>query len=574
MAPSDLASFLAGEPPAADAGVADAASVAPERAGATADVAKPGKAASAKVVLNDRFEIDAAQPLPEFSHPAAGAFAAKRLESGSAAQLAYVARSGLPARNEILAAMRAIDHPSVLNLVGHGVAFWPPDGVERLIVIYERPARRLMASIDDKGKPMREDEVVRVLVRPIVAALEELKRLRIVHGAVNPVNMFVAGSEDQQLTLGDCVTAPTGFIQPAAFETIGRAMTDPAGRGIATTGDDLYALGVSIICMMLGHVPGAVHGAASLTTAKIELGSYSALLDGSNLPQFITEPVRGLLLDNPEQRWTLEDMQTWLGGRRASPRRSEIVGRLKRPIPFLGQEFNNVRSLAAAMATDSVAADGMIEDGSLEGQLTRAAQDEDLQDRIAEARRTAALGRAGVLRERRVARVLMALDPQAPIRYRGQSVMPEGIGGALAQAVARGHGTQELAEIIGAQLPMAWIGFQGTKDESIVRLVRQFDMLSGFVGEGGLGYGIERCLYDLDPSTPCAGSLTQGRLILNAKSFLLALESVAARPDRPKEPIDRHAAAFLTSRHAPPDPGSDNGAVGRRDSGTALCSPD
>jgi len=74
--------------------------------------------------------------------------------------------------------------------------------------------------------------------------------------------------------------------------------------------------------------------------------------------------------------------------------------------------------------------------------------------------------------------------------------------------------------------------------------------LSGFVAESGLGYGIERCLYELDDSIPCASPMTQGRLILDAKSLLLALESFATRSDRPREPIDRHAAAFLASRHA------------------------
>ena len=186
----------------------------------------------------------------------------------------------------------------------------------------------------------------------------------------------------------------------------------------------------------------------------------------------------------------------------------------------------------------------------MEESLARAVHNDELQTRIAEAKRTASLARPGPLRERRVARVLMALDPQAPIRYQGQAVMPEGIGSALAQAVTAGHGLQDLAEIIAAQLPMAWISFQGTQDGSVVLLVRQFDMLSGFVAESGLGYGVERCLYELDGSIPCAGPLTQGRQIPDAKSLLLALESFATRSDRPREPIDRHIAAFLASRHA------------------------
>ncbi len=541
MAPSDLASFLAGEAP----GDGPAATQAASASGA------PGAAGSAKVILNDRYEIDPAQPLPELGHVAADAYPAKRLDGGGTVGLcALVARSGLPARTDILPALRAIEHISVINLIAHGIAFWPPDGEERLILIYERPAAPLRADLSGSVAPMREDEVIRVLVQPVAAALEELKRLRVVHGAINPTNLFLSARDDQPLMVGDCLSAPTGFIQPAAFETIGRAMADPEARGIATPADDLYALGVSMVAMLLGRPLGDGLDDRAMIAAKIEMGSYAAVVGDANLPQHITEPVRGLLIDDPNQRLTLDDLQTWLGGRRQSPRRAEIVGRLQRPIRFKDQDFTNVRLLAVAMAQDPVAADSFIDGGGLEAGLARVTDDEDLLGRIAEAKRSATIGRAGSLGDRRVARVLMALDPQAPIRYRGRAVMPEGIGAALAGAQASGRGLQELAEIIAVQLPMAWYGSQGTTDESVIPLVRQFDMLSGFVGESVLGYGVERCVYDLDASTPCAGPFTERRYILDATALLRAIESIAGQPDRPMEPIDRHVAAFLMSRHA------------------------
>ena len=552
MAPSDLASFLAGDtpaegPPATDAPAADA----PAATMASSPAAGPGRGETAKVVLNDRYEIDPAQPLPDLGHAGADAFVARRIDTAGVTKLfALVASSGLPARTDILPAMRAIEHFSVMNLIGHGIAYWPPDGVERLMLIYERPGERLVASLQSVVEPMREDEVIRMLVQPVADGLEELKRLRIVHGAINPMNLYRAAQGGKTAVIGDGLTAPTGFMQPAAFEPIGRAMAEPAGRGIATQADDLYALGASIIFLLLGRWPGGDVDDRTLTAEKIASGSFEALVGDSNLPQYITEPVRGLLIDNPEERWTLDDLQAWLGGQRQSPRRAEVVGRMQRPVKFKDRDYTNIRLLAAAMAADTAAADAFIENGGLEAALVRAVDDDDLFRRIEEAKRTATLGRTGSLGERRVARVLMVLDPQAPIRYRGRAMMPEGIGSALAGAQASGHGMQEIAEIIAAQLPIAWIGFQESRDESVLPLVRQFDMLSGFVGESVLGYGVERCIYDLDASTPCAGPFAEGRLILDATALLFAMEAVAGRADRPKEPIDRHVAAFLMSRHA------------------------
>ena len=547
MAPSDLASFLAGDTPADGPSESEA----PAPKGAPSPAAAEGSAASARVILNDRYEIDLTQPLPDLGHAGADAFAAQRVDTAGVTKLfALVANSGLPARTDIVPAVRAIEHFSVMNLIGQGVAFWPPDGVERMIFIYERPAERLVASLDTVSAPMREDDVIRTLIQPVADGMEELKRLRVVHGAINPTNLFRAARDGKAVMIGDCLTAPTGYIQPAAFESIGRAMAEPAGRGIATHADDLYALGVSIIFLLLGRMPGGDLDDRALTAAKMGVGSFAALAGTGNLPQHITEPVRGLLMDNVEQRWTLDDLQAWLGGQRQSPRRAEVVGRLQRPVKFADQEYGNIRLLAAAMSADVAAADAFIEDGGLEAALARAVDDEDLMRRIEEAKRTASVGRAGSIAERRVARVLMVLDPQAPIRYRGRAVMPEGIGTAMAGALTSGRGMQELAEIVAAQLPIAWIGFQESRDEGVLPLVRQFDMLSGFVGESVLGYGVERCIYALDGSVPCASPFAEGRLVLDATALLHALEAVAGRSDRPKEPIDRHVAAFLMSRHA------------------------
>ena len=130
MAPSDLASFLAGETPADGPPAPDGPAAEPM---ASASAAR-GRTATGmpKVVLNDRYEIDTAQPLPDLAHAGAHAFAARKIDGGGTVQLfALVARSGLPARTDILPALRAIEHVRVMNLLAHGVAYWPPDGVER-----------------------------------------------------------------------------------------------------------------------------------------------------------------------------------------------------------------------------------------------------------------------------------------------------------------------------------------------------------------------------------------------------------------------------------------------------------
>ncbi|NNG02824.1 MAG: serine/threonine protein kinase, partial [Inquilinus sp.] len=391
---------------------------------------------------------------------------------------------------------------------------------------------------------------IRKIIAPVAAALRELKNRRAVHGTVNPTTLFAPHTEGGGLQLGECVTTPPGYLQPVAFEPLGRAMASPAGRGTVAIGDDLYALGVTAMFMLFGRMPGGSLDDARLIETKIELGSYAALVGGNQLPQAITEPLRGLLLDDPAHRWSLDDLEQWLTGRRQTPRRAEIAGRTARRIPFAGKDYKNLRLLAMAMAKDTAAADEVIQDGTLEDWLGRNSGDDGIAHRVEEAKRSASVGKGGVLAERRVSRVLMVLDPQAPVRYRGLAVTAEGIGGALAEAFATGRATQELAEIIAAQLPMAWVNAQQAADPRFAAMAGQFDLLSGFVGETSLGYGAERCLYELSPSMPCAGPLLRGRVILDASDLLRALEDIAGGAERPKEPMDRHIAAFLMAHQA------------------------
>lgn len=63
-----------------------------------------------------------------------------------------------------------------------------------------------------------------------------------------------------------------------------------------------------------------------------------------------------------------------------------------------------------------------------------------------------------------------------------------------------------------------------------------------------IGYGIERCLYELNPDLTCLSPSLIHAAVLTPAEALLALEDVAAQPTRPSFPVDRHLAAFLMSR--------------------------
>jgi hypothetical protein len=350
--------------------------------------------------------------------------------------------------------------------------------------------------------------------------------------------------------LGECVSAPTSYGQTILTLTIERAMAQPSGRGAGSTADDLYALGVTILTLFLGRNPAKQHDDEALLQAKIDRGTYPALVGGARISLNLMEPLRGLLADDPKLRWTLNDLDLWLSGRRLSPKQPQVPRRASRPLDFGNESISHPRGLARAFARTPAAAVPLIDSGELDRWLRRSLGDDDRAEAVANAQASmSASNRGANFEERLVSRVCMALDPAAPIRYKQKSVMVDGIGPALAEAFNRNEGYQALGEVISGQLPMFWVNMQTDTRAEHVPVIQAFDALRTLLERIGPGYGIERVLYEMNPLIPCLSPAIRNHMVTSAPELLNALDDIAGRPNRGREPIDRHIAAYLIARY-------------------------
>ena len=503
-------------------------------------------------VLRERYLIRSNQPLPDLSTPNAEAFVAEDKRDPKRALFALICRPDLPVRVNVMRAIKGMQSGGLMQMVEWGPMNWPPIGRQCMTVIYERPVgKRLMTNMRSECRRIDEYAMTPKVVEPLVAAIRELTSRGITHRSIRTTNLFFMDEAGERIALGDCVSSPPGFDQPLLFETIESGMANNVARGSGTYSDDLYSLGVTLVFLLLGRNPVAHMDDDTILRMKMQQGSYNVLVGDERLPLAFVELLRGLLCDDAEQRWDVEGLDLWLSGRRLSPLQPRHEKRAARGFPFNGKEYFHCRELAAAMARHWDVAIPPVLEGKLELWLRRAVEDKERAQAVAEMVRVVLNGGG----ERRIAtdqllcKVLMLLDPAAPIRYKGFNAMPDGVGTALAAVMAQKSDTRLVVEVILREVPRLW--FEARKfyspDNSLME--GNFRELKNYMTQTGLGFGLERCLYEMNDALPCQSPLIGEEYITELKELLPALNATAGKQGVSKQwPVDRHIAAFMGAR--------------------------
>ena len=500
--------------------------------------------------LGAKVDVYPQTPLPEYDGHGFRAYGARLRNDARSDLMALVCTSGLPSRFDLVNAMRTIDNPCVLRLRESGVIHWPPHNASYYALAYERPvAPRYWQRLNETRTPLSEDSLNHYVVAPMISALLEFHRTGIMHGAIRPTNIFWREGAATPPQLGECLATPAGLDQPVLFETIERAMSLPIGRGPGLHVDDCYAFGVTMALMMIGHNPLHDQDDQAILQLKMERGSFNAIVGQRRLAASHIELLRGLLTDDTRQRWTAPDLEQWQNGRRLTPKNTDSGRKASRSLTLGGKEYWQLRPLAAALATNRNEAVKLIEDSSLEKWLMRSLGDEDRAEDV----RTALVqlkesGKTARYDDQVVTRVCIALDPSMPIRYRDLAVMPGGIAAMLAEALVTNTDTTVLSEIISSQFVTFWVNMQKEVKTELVPLAQQLERMRSFLEKTTFGNGIERVVYDLNPTLPCLSPMLRAQYVTSSKLFLPALEILAQQGNRPREPMDRHIAAFLVVR--------------------------
>lgn len=506
-------------------------------------------------VYKDKYFIDLSTELAEFSTFNAKAYSAGTNEKAMEGYYAIICNPRYTPRTNITKNYMKIANPILAKLIAYGRAIMP-DGKACYCYIYQHELKkRIFQSDQDISKGWKADRALETLIIPILNCLRDLQQQDITHGNIRATNLYTSGNAgDDKIMLGDCLSVPSSLNQPVVFEPVKRAMADPIGRGEGTIKDDLYALGVLTAMHMRNFDPLRGKTDDEIIAHKTVQGSYAALIGSSDrLSSGITDLLRGLLTDNEKSRWSLEDVFEWLEGRRIATNQTPKLKKAARGLKFDGISFFYPQTLAHKLVQKPQDAVHVIENNELTHWVERSLGDNEMLERVEDAIKSSKEGGTGAgYWDRLLPRVSIALDPSAPIRYKGMSFHLNAIGNTLADAFAQKRGLNNFIEFFNQGIITFWITVSANLNRDVSIYAQQYEKIRGFLRQKGLANGIERCLYFLNPSIHCLSPLVSEHFVTSPAEYLTSLESIAEEHAGglkwPTRIIDKHATCFLICR--------------------------
>lgn len=498
-------------------------------------------------VLGGHYRIHPDKPLPQLDSPMSHAVEVSDTRSPGRGMFGLVSRLDLLPRVDFIPQLSRLDRLAMITPVDAGAIHWPETGGRRFVIVFNRNfAERVCPDLNVALEPMHEDILVRTVITPLMATLKELADRHITHRAIRPDNIFYTDASRQSVVLGECVSAPPGISQPAAYEPLDSAMSRPSARGLGSIADDLYSFGATLAFLLTGG--GAVAGKSDeeIVRAKAAQGSYSTLVGDARVSLTMMEPLRGFLCDDPKERWTNADLELWMSGRTLSPKQPMLPARASRALAVGDGEYATKLSLCNALGSNWSEAGQIITSGELGRWLQRALSDDDTTESLKEVMEAAAM--LSDSEDRLTAKTLIILEPSLPLRYKDLCAKIDGLIDAFAIDFHDEQFRQNFVDMVDAKLPQVYLQSQPNSRPDQVVLMKNFDMINYFMDRPKIGSGLERALYETNRTWPCQSPLVQEQYVYEIQDLLPALEKVAKTDGATQEPVDRHIVAYCAAR--------------------------
>ncbi len=442
---------------------------------------------------------------------------------------AIVFKKNMPFRLHEIIKLKKIKSPNIYSPIEYGVTQIGSSEEQFFVTILPKPTGQTLRSVISKGFRTDLNFAFQKLLPPIVQALGLLHQSDITHGFINPDNIII--DETGNVVLSECISEPCGLSQSVFFETIERAQCSHLGKSATSLPSDIYALGMTLFYCISGRDLTGVDP-QEIIRQKLFQGTFHFLNAAHLLNGQLGDMIRGLAADQVSQRWGLTEIDGILQGRNYSMTDLTDLSYLSRAIIFNGKEYYSKKSLAYEMCLNWDLAKEFMKTDKIKKWLETNTSEEKYVEALeifGNLTSSKSLSQKLIsVEDEKLMKLLMILDPEGPIRFKNLIFFKDGIGPLLAHSMAFSH--TETTQLLAAFLFLNVFNIYEVLASlynmpSLNNSMTQIDRASEFLKKSEYGFGIERCLYDFNPTLVCQSPVVAKIFCIGLKDILEYLDS-------------------------------------------------
>jgi hypothetical protein len=525
------------------------------QAGDSSSTARPTTASllrskTANQVAN-RFIVRTSSPLPDYNNEFCAAFtvddnAAKEGEE----YYALVYNKGVPIRMNAIATLTQRVFPNLQSPVAAEITTISEMGEQRIVAIFPKLQGISLRQFISANGPCSESFIIQYIITPLTALLRLMHDSNIPHGTINLDTVII--DAQGKIILTECVSQVCGYTQNFLYESLERVSVFPIGKGEGDNVIDYYALGALCLALTLGKEPVTDESTETFLESRLSRGSFNAITVGIKIPPIMEDLFKGLINDKKTECWNHTHIADWIKGKKYNIISPTSHIESSRAITFNDKEFFNCRALAYSLYISWDKAQKFLKEETLVKWIERNVQDTHKAEKLRDVLRIYSTnhGKTRMTDDDLVANSLLILDPDSVIRLKGRGTTIDGLIQifTFGTATKKNEYIQYFLRILHLKLIDLWESGRRSdvRNKHHALALELIERAQGLMEETSMGFGIERCLYELNPTLACQSELLFGEYITTLHAMLQNLETHAN--DKKELFVDRHIIAFITNR--------------------------
>ncbi|MBL0319412.1 MAG: hypothetical protein IPP74_09040 [Alphaproteobacteria bacterium] len=509
-------------------------------------------------IIGRNYLIRLDKPLPQYSTEFAKAYQlvdSRSQESISAYALVF--QKQLPMRLSAILGLSRKKIPNFHVIYESGIVPLSPHGEKHFVAVVSKPKGQTLHDYVKQRGPITEEFVIASILRPLIFTLKTIHACGVTHGNINPHTIYL--DNNTECYLGECISSLPGFSQLSFFEPAERIGVNAYAKGEDYSSIDYYALGLVIISTLVGMSVIHEKSDQELIETRLITGTFNSLIGSINVSNKLQDCLNGLLNDRKDARWNSQQLEPWSKGKRYNLLPSSSYMEASRAIVFNDRQYFNRRSIANALYNHWEQSREFITQDTLIKWLKTSVDSEQIATSIEmilkmddrDKNKSHHFDYLDAI----ISRCISLVDTQIPIRFPFLSCHVNGMGAVLACSYSNGkrEHTHIITDLLRGTVLDMWQASRDIKlpnyQSAALGIQRSREMLI----MKGIGFGLERCYYNMNPTLPCQGRSLKLEYVLTLEEALLTLDKLGeSNPSQPL--IDRHVAAFIAHRLELPSP--------------------